>query len=68
MYMIVIKLCLGSLPDDWDANPVKVLVSSNFYNVAMDKTKVKFHMAFNTSLSGPGRFNHIPLKHPVLFS
>ena len=30
------------LPEDWDAKPVKVLVSSNFKEVAMDKTKDVF--------------------------
>ena len=29
----------AELPEDWDSTEVKVLVSSNFNEVAMDKTK-----------------------------
>ena len=32
----------ADLPVDWDSKPVKVLVSSNFNEIALDKTKETF--------------------------
>ena len=38
--MIIIKKNIkADLPADWDSAPVKVLVSSNFNEIALDKTK-----------------------------
>ena len=36
---IILCLISAELPEDWDSTEVKVLVSSNFNEVAMDKTK-----------------------------
>ena len=40
--MIIIKNMKADLPVDWDSKPVKVLVSSNFNEIALDKTKEIF--------------------------
>ena len=42
------NICSGTLPADWDANPVKVLVASNFHEVVFDNTKVRFYVTFNS--------------------
>lgn len=39
---IIIKNMKADLPVDWDSKPVKVLVSSNFNEIALDKTKEIF--------------------------